>query len=83
MSPNPGEPGHETDGWTHAICDVDYFTLAPAKGWAVSPHRVVDPEHNREPTSEACCYCGRPTRGVYVRQNAREVHALDRSRSPG
>jgi hypothetical protein len=41
MSPNPGEPGHEEHGWTHAICDVDYFAQAPSKQWAGTPRRVT------------------------------------------
>ena len=76
MSPNPGEEDHETRGWTHAICDAHYFARAAAKGWGANPSRVVNPDHDRQPVSEPCCYCGNPTRGIYIRADPKTVHGV-------
>src|SRR5262245_37867132 len=78
MSPNPGEAEHESRGWTHAICDADYFARLSERTWASLPRRVLRPGHAGEPFSEACCYCGEPTRGIYVRDAPIEVHGRTR-----
>lgn len=72
MSRSPDEPGHEQLGWTHAICDCDYFSRAPGEHWPDNPHRVRD--ERGEPIGEWCCYCGELTRGIFVREDARRVH---------
>lgn len=68
MSPNPGEPGHETGGWTHAICNGCYSQRYGSMNWSPNPHRVVD-------DSGTCCYCGSPAQGIYVRADPSQVHA--------
>lgn len=65
MSPHIGEPGHETRGWTHAICDQDWFIKNPNR----QPIRVTDLENQ-----DTCCYCGQPTNGIYVRDDPKQVH---------
>lgn len=65
MSADIGEPGHETSGWTHAICTRCWQARNPER----EPHRVMD--YN----TVQCCYCGTPTdAGIYVRDDARKVH---------
>jgi hypothetical protein len=79
MSASIGEPGHETSGLTHAICDGCYADRQAKNEWASIPHRAraLGADGNAHPTeflSDPCCYCGQPTRGIYVRANATEVH---------
>jgi hypothetical protein len=69
MSPNTGEPEHESSGWTHRICVGCFGRLRGG----VPPARVSGD------TLEPCCYCGTLTAaGIYVRQAADEVHAVTR-----
>lgn len=80
MSASIGEPGHETSGWTHAICDACWESLKAPQMPEREPVRVrASDEHGHiHPTdyhSEACCYCGQPTRGIYVRERATAVHS--------
>jgi len=73
MSSNPGEPEHEIRGWTHAACDLCYFRTARDRGRSRIPSRMVDPQTGLF-VSERCCYCGLPSRGIYVRDDPAVVH---------
>jgi len=79
VSPDPGERDHETRGWNHAMCDFCWY--ASPIGQEREPVRVraSDEEGNIHPTEFAaaiCCFCGEPTRGIWVRQDATTVHKL-------
>lgn len=57
--------------WTHAICDGCWIDQHPE---APSPKRVVDLTQHEPPPgvplvllTDVCCWCGRPTDGIYVR----------------
>ena len=66
MSPNPGEPEHETRGFTHRMCVVCFGRLRGGVPTRISNDRLSE-----------CCFCGALTAaGIYVRQAAAEVHKV-------
>jgi hypothetical protein len=70
--PSSHEEGVSADHVTHAICDDCYDQRAPSRGWALYPSRVI--YETNEVVVEACCFCGKPTAGIYVRMDPYEVH---------
>jgi hypothetical protein len=69
MSASIGEPGHETGGWTHAMCDSCWNEKNPDR--LVPVRALVD---GGAFGGDQCCYCGKAASGIYVRQKATEVH---------
>jgi hypothetical protein len=63
--------------WIHACCD-SCWSKHGHPGFGPARIRASDADGNTQPgyRSEPCCFCGQPTRGIYIRRAAHEVHGV-------